>query len=192
MEVQTFPGFMGYYQQFIPKFVQVAKPLHEWMSSETAGKKKVGITWNDRCQHFFNDLKHLCTTVPICAYANFTKSFKLHTNACRSGLGAVLYQIHDDGTDAVIAYASRSLTKAETHYTTHKLEFLALKWAMVEKFHEYFYGSTFNVYTNNKPLMCMLMEAKLDPVSNCWVASLANYNFQLYCRAGKTNIDADA
>ena len=86
---------------------------------------------------------------PILAYADFKRPSKLHTNTCASSLGDVLYQTCDDGTDAVIAYASRSLTKAETHYPTHKLKFLALKWAMVEKFHEYVYGLTFNVYTNN-------------------------------------------
>ena len=32
----------------------------------------------------------------------------------------------------------------------------------------------------------------LVKMSHCWVASLANYNFQLYYRAGKTNIDTDA
>ena len=47
---------------------------------------------------------------------------------------AILYQTCEDGTDAVIAYASRSLTKAKSHYPTHKLEFLALKWAVVESF----------------------------------------------------------
>ena len=40
--------------------------------------------------------------------------------------------------------------------------------------------------------MYILTMAKLDAVSHCWVANLANYNFQLYCRAGKINIDADA
>ena len=119
----------------------------------------MAITWNNRCQQLFNNLKHLCTMEPILAYANFKRPFKLHTNACWSGLGAVLYQTHDDGTDAVIAYASRSLTKAETHYPTHKVEFLTLKWAMVEKFHEYLYGSTFNVYTDNNLLMYVLLMA---------------------------------
>ena len=71
-------------------------------------------------------MKYLCTTAPILAYANFTKPFKLHTDASGSGLGAVLYQIHDDGTDAVISYANRSLIKAETHYLAHKVEFLTL------------------------------------------------------------------
>ena len=41
---------------------------------------------------------------PILAYADFSKPFKLHTDACDSGLGAVPYQTHEDGIDAVIAY----------------------------------------------------------------------------------------
>ena len=76
----------------------------------------------------------------------------LHTDACRSGLGAGLYQTLDDGTSAIISYASSSLTKAETHDPAHKLEFLALKWAVVQKFHEYLFGLTFDIHTNNNPL----------------------------------------
>ena len=105
-------------------------------------------------------------------------------------MGAVLYQTHEDGTNAVTAYASRSFSKAESHYPAHK--FLTLKWALVEKFHEYLYGMTFDVHTDNNPLNCVLTTAKLDPASHHWVASLANYNFWLYCQARKTNIDADA
>ena len=63
---------------------------------------------------------------------------------------------------------------------------------MVEKFHDYLYGSTLDIYINNNPLMYNPIMAKLDTVSHCWVTSLANYNFKLYYRAGKTNIDADA
>ena len=59
----------------------------------------------------------------------FYKPFKLHNDACGTGLGAVLYQTQEDGTEAVIAYASRSLNIAESHYPAYKLEFLALKWA---------------------------------------------------------------
>ena len=90
--------------------------------------------------------------VLILASAVFTRPFKLHTNTCRSGLGTVLYQTHDDGTDDVIAYTSRSLMKAKSHYPAHKLEFVTHKWAVVEKFHEYLYISFFDVYTDNNPL----------------------------------------
>ena len=129
---------------------------------------------------------------PILAYSNFTKPFKLHTDACGTGLGVVLYQTWEDGTKAVIAYISRSLSKAKSHYPAHKLELLILKWAVVKKFHEYLYGLTFDVYTNNNPLTYVLTIAKLDAASHCWVTSLANYNFRLHYRAGKANIDADA
>ena len=139
-EVRSFLGFVGYYRRFIPKFTQVACPLHELTLGKNAGKKKAAIKWDSRCQQAFDDLKTLCTTAPILAYADFTKPFKLHTDTCGTGLGAVLYQTREDGTKAVIAYASRSLNKAESHYPAHKLEFLTLKWAVVEKFHEYLYG----------------------------------------------------
>ena len=107
---------------------------------ENAGKKKAAIQWDHRCQQTFDDMKRLCTTVPILAYQDFTQPFKLHTDACGSGLGAVLNQTHKDGTEAAIAYTSMSLSKAESHYPAHKLEFLTLKWAVVKKFHEYLYG----------------------------------------------------
>ena len=84
------------------------------------------------------------------------------------------------------------MNKAESHYPAHKLEFLALKGTVVEKFHKYLNGSTFDVYTDNNPLTYVLTTAKLDAASHCWVTSLANYNFRLHYRAGKTNIDADA
>ena len=93
---------------------QVACPLHELTSGENAGKKKAPIKWDSRCQQAFDDLKKLCTTAPILTYANFTKPFKLHTDAYGFGLGVVLYQTREDGTETVIAYASRSLSKAES------------------------------------------------------------------------------
>ena len=47
----------------------------------------------------------------ILAYVDFAQPFRLHTDACGSDLGAILSQTHEGGTNAVIAYASRSLTR---------------------------------------------------------------------------------
>ena len=124
-------------------------------------------------------LKKLCTEAPVLAYADYTKTFKVHTDASEEGLGAVLYQIQDDGTSRVIAYASRSLKKSEQKYHSSKLEFLALKWAITDRFHEYLYGGTFEVHTDNNPLTYILMTAKLDAIGQRWIASLANYNFTI-------------
>ena len=93
----------------------------------------------------------------------------------------------------MIAYASRSVSKSESHYPAHKLEFLALKWAVCEKFHEYLYGSnTFEVYTDNNPLTYVLTSAKLDACGQRWVAKLANYNFTIKYKSGLSSVEADA
>ena len=92
----------------------------------------------------------------------------------------------------VIAYASRTLNQAEKNYPAHKLEFLALKWAVTNRFHEYLYGGEFTVYTDNNPLTYVLTSAKLDATGQRWIAALANYNFSLHYKSGKTNIEADA
>ena len=98
----------------------------------------------------------------------------------------------DDGTDHVIAYASQTLSKSARNYDAHKLEFLALKWSVTEKFHDYLYGGHFEVYMDNNPLTYILTTAKLDATGQRWVASLANYNFQIFYRSGKLNVEADA
>ena len=143
------------------------------------------------CQTAFDQLKELCTTTPILAYTDFTKPFILHTDASALGLGAVLYQLHES-VEKVISYANRSLTQSETKYPVHKLEFLCLKWAITEKFHEYLYGNTFDVYTDNNPLTYVLTTAKLDAMGHRWVTSLANYNLHLHYRSGRSNVEADA
>ena len=62
----------------------------------------------------------------------------------------------------------------------------------MEHFHEYLYGSQFDAYMDNNPLTYVLSSAKLDATGQWWVASLANYDFKIYYKSGKTNTDADA
>ena len=137
-------------------------------------------------------MKELCTRTPILAYADYKKPFQLQTDASGLSLGAALYQKDDEGHQRVIAYASRSLSHTEHNYPAHKLEFLALKWAITDQFHEYLYGGQFDVYTDNNPLTYILTSAKLDVTGQRWVASLANYDFRIFYKTSKTNVEADA
>ena len=84
------------------------------------------------------------------------------------------------------------MSKAEKNYPAHKLEFLALKWAVTEKFHEHLYGNKFSVVTDNNPLTYVLKNAKLDATGHRWVVQLANYNFSISYAPGSTNHVADA
>ena len=118
-KVRSFLGFTNYYQMFIKKYAQVAKPLYKLIWGENASRKQNPIKQDLECQNAFDNLKELCTTTPILAYADFTKPFKLYTDTSVLGLGAVLYQVHK-GVEKVIIYASRSLTqcpKPNTQFT---------------------------------------------------------------------------
>jgi hypothetical protein len=70
-------------------------------------------------------------------------------------------------------------------YPAHKREFLAPKWAVTDKFHDYLYGSKFEVKTDNNPLTFICDKAKLDAVGHRWVASLSNHDFNLTYIAGR-------
>ena len=74
---------------------------------------------------------------PALAFPDFKKPFLLETDASRKGLGAILLQKQDDGHYYPIAFASQALTETEQRYHSNKQEFLALKWAVTEQFHEY-------------------------------------------------------
>ncbi len=131
---------------------------------------------------------------PILGFPDFSQPFILHTDASNQGLGAVLYQ-QQNGKLRVIAYGSRTLTAAEKNYHLHsgKLEFLALKWAITEKFRDYlYYAPTFTVFSDNNPLTYVLSSAKLNATGCRWVSELADFHFTIRYRPGKENIDADS
>ena len=200
-DLRSFLGFTGYYRRFVKDYAKIAKPLNDLLVGHHAGvsvqgkkkkKKRSSIPWiwGPAQQGAFDTLKEKLSSPPVLAYADFSKPFILHTDASIEGLGAVLYQEHD-GLEKVVAYGSRGLRKAERNYPAHKLEFLCLKWAVTDKFHDYLYGNTFSVYTDNNPLTYVLTSAKLDATGHRWLAALGSYDFKLIYRSGKSNADAD-
>ena len=199
-DVRAFLGFTGYYRKFIKNYAKIARPLNDLLIGHCTNNKKgnkpktklkkAPFTWLEQQQHAFETLREKLISPPILAYADYRKPFKVHTDASTTGIGAVLYQIHD-GAERVVAYASRSLKPSERNYPAHKLEFLALKWAVTEKFHDYLYGATFEVVTDNNPLTYVFSTAKLDATGQRWLAELSNYNCSISYRSGKNNADAD-
>jgi len=194
-ELRSFIAFAGYYRKYLPNYSRLAKPLTELLpptSEKKLKKKKSQKSWKWEEEHeaTFQKIKELLTSPPILAYPNFNEPFILHTDASTQGLGAVLYQIQEN-KKKVIAYASRGLSKSEKNYSAFKLEFLALKWAITEKFSDYLVSQTFTVYTDNNPLTHILSSAKLEATGQRWVAALSDYNFSIVYRPGVNAADAD-
>ena len=193
-DVRKFLGFSGYYRRFLKGFSSIVRPLKDLLvgiPTKKGTKKNPNFTWGPSQQQAFETVIDRLSTAPVLEYANYKLPFTLHVDASSNGLGAVLYQ-HQDGLHKVIAYASRSLKPSEKNYPAHKLEFLALKWAITDKYHDYLYGSSFEVVTDNNPLTYILTSARLDATGHRWVAALSSYNFTITYRSGKLNQDADA
>ena len=107
---------------------------------------RVGVTYRRSHEGFRNIEAGMCMTVPVLAFADYTKSFLLETNAFKEGLGAVLSQKQADRQYHLITYGSRALTSHEKNYHSTKLEFLALKWAVTEHFKENLLYQSFVVW----------------------------------------------
>ena len=127
----------------------------------------------------FEILKRACMNSPVLAFANYTKEFLLETNASKEGLGAVLSQKLEDGQFHLVAYGSWVLIMHEKNYHSMKLEFLALKWAVMEHFKEYLLYQPFLVKTDNNPLTYIMSTPNLDATGHHWVSALAKYDFWL-------------
>ena len=198
-ELRSFLGFASYYRRFVEGFAKLAAPLHKTVAefgrtqASRASERGVIKCWTDECQQSFQALKTKLTTAPVLAYADFSLPFILEVDASYGGLGAVLSQ-EQAGKVRPIAYASRGLRPTERNmqnYSSMKLEFLALKWAMTEKFREYLLGHKCVVYTDNNPLS-HLSSAKLGATEQRWAAQLASFDFEIKYRTGRSNRNADA
>lgn len=212
-ELRAILGLLSYYRQYIKDFSRIASPLYDLLKAPTrheplmnkkekwptkSGNRAVSsstiIQWTEKHQLVLEQLIDCLVNPPILGFPDFSQPFVLHTDASNLGLGAVLYQ-KQNGKLRVIAYGSRTLTVAEKNYHLHsgKLEFLALKWAVTEKFRDYlYYAPFFTVYSDNNPLTYVLSTAKLNATGCRWVAELADFNFSVKYRPGKENVDADS
>lgn len=205
--LRSFLGFCGYYRRFIANYSAIVRPLTEltkgYAPTQRGRKQAPDKTkmyfkdtepfsdrWDQSCTDAFNRIIQCLLNAPVLAFADANKPYVLHTDASFKGLGAVLYQEHPEGLRPV-AFASRKLSSPEQRYPVHQLEFLALKWAVVDKFHDYLYGAKFTVCTDNNSLTYVLTTAKLNATGHRWLAALATYDFDVKYRPGKANIDAD-
>lgn len=217
-EVRQILGFIGYYRRYIPDFARKAKPLYDLLQSDRqvntsshegqarAKQKKVGkggqlassvkVAWT-KTHH-----ERLCELIDVLVkpegqvmiYPDFDKPFVVHVDASQEGLGAILYQENGKRRLSPVAYASRTLSPAEKNYHLHsgKLEFLALKWAVAERFRDYlYYAKEFSVYSDNNPLQYIFTSRKLDATRLRWVSELADFRFKIHYKPGRQNKAAD-
>ncbi len=123
------------------------------------------------------------------ALPNNTDSFILDVDACDFGIGAVLNQIQD-GEEKVIAYASRSLNKAERNYCVTERELLAIRY-FTEYFRHYLLGRQFHIRSDHLALKFMFSFKSPKGRTARWLEFLSEYNFSIEHRKGVKHGNSD-
>ena len=183
-DVRSFVGLCSYYRRFIQSFAKKAHALHRLT------EKGQPFIWTPECQDSFNSLKESLLSAPILGYPMEVGTYILDTDACDTGIGAVLNQVQCD-EERVIAYASKSLTKPERKYCVTRKELLAVVY-FVKYFRHYLYGQKFIIRTDHAALKWLTTFKNPEGQVARWLEILSNYDFVIEHRPGKSHGNADA
>ena len=183
--VKSFLGMVGFYRPFIPKFTDLAAPLQD------VTKAGVRFVWSAECQASFDALKSAVTSAPCLAYPDFSRPFILTTDWSKQAIGAVLSQWDSEyEAERPIAFASRRLTVAESHYCPTEGECLALVWA-VHKYRPYLHGQFFYAHTDHRALEWLDTKRFANSKLERWSMKLQEFSFEVRYKRGSENVVAD-
>lgn len=179
-ELRSFLGLVNYYRRFIKGYSQVAAPLTDLL------KKEKKWEWSEKCRNAFEALKEAVTKEPVLALPNHAYPYEVHTDASDFAIGGVLMQ-----GGHPIAYESRKLNETERRYTVQEKEMTAVIHCL-RTWRHYLLGSKFLVKTDNIATSYFQTQKKLSPKQARWQDFLAEFDYDLEYKPGKTNLVADA
>lgn len=179
-ELRSFLGNTGYYRKFVRNYSAISKPLTDLL------RKDVPYVWGPEQQEAFEALKATLVSPPILAHFDENLPVEILTDASGLGIGSVLCQTHE-GKRRPIAYASRTLTDAETRYHSVELECLAVLFA-IAKFRHYIWERKFTVVTDCHAL-CALTKLKTPGNARLvrWQLRLQSLDFDIVYETGNLN-----
>lgn len=192
-ELRSFLGVVNFYARFIKNLSTHLAPLYELL------KKSKEWNWNESCRKSFKFVKGLLMSTEVLAHYNRDEQLILTCDASARGIGAVLSQPalmpgSRSRCERPVAYASRSLTKAEQQYSQIQKEALAIIYS-VKKFHQYLYGRRFLLRTDHKPLVSIFGPKTGIPTMAAsrlqrWAIILSGYEYEIeYVRSSDNGAD---
>ena len=205
-QLKAYLGLLGYYRRFLPNLSTEIAPLTEllkeqYASTNAKGRKKPGpdaadpkFIWGPNQEKAFKKSKQLLTDGQVLTHYDVKKPLLLQTDASPYGLGAVISHLNADGQEQPIAFASRTLTKAERNYAQYEKEGLSIIFGL-KKFHKYLYGRPFTIITDHKPLLGLFGEKPTSPMASArvsrWQMILSAYDYSIEYKQGCKHQNAD-
>ncbi len=179
--LQAHLGLFNYYRCYVPEFSRIAQPLYALL------KKDATFHWGEEQQQAYVTLKqHLSKPCTAMKHPVGDRAFHLYVDWSQSGIAAVLNQKGDDGSEFMVACASRSLNEAERNYPAWKGEMLAAVWG-VKHFRSYLHSREFFLHTDHRALLWLLTHKAPVGQQMRWVLALQEYMFNLVHKPGADN-----
>ncbi|GJY11504.1 reverse transcriptase domain-containing protein [Tanacetum coccineum] len=181
--IRSFLGHAGFYRRFIKDFSKISRPMTHLLEKNTP------FIFSEECIQAFQTLKKKLTEAPILIAPDWDQPFELMCDASDYAIGAVLGQ-RIEKHFRPIHYASKTMTEAESNYTTTEKEMLAVVYAF-EKFRSYLIMNKSIVYTDHSALKYLF--AKKDAKARLlrWVLLLQEFDFKVIDTKGAENYAAD-
>jgi len=169
--VKSFLSLTGYYRKYIRSYSRLVGPLFELT------RKDVAFVWDVGCQQAYQALKVALMDVLVLTRPDFKRTFWLDIDWSPKGVGAILSQ-KEGKLKKVIAYASKSLTKAQRKFHPMEGECYALIWGVMH-FRQYLHKNHFVLRTDHKPLEWLATVSDVHGRRGRWVDMLQDFSFKI-------------
>ena len=153
--IQRFMGMVNHLGKFIPHLADPSATLRQLLRKDSVW------VWGEPQQKAFEQIKQALVAPTVLAHYNPNRPTIISADASNTGLGAVLFQVQDDGQRRPVCYASRSLSDTEKRYAVIEKKALATTWAS-ERFSDYVVDIPFTLETDHKPLTVLLNSSELS------------------------------
>ncbi|GJW05437.1 reverse transcriptase domain-containing protein [Tanacetum coccineum] len=181
--IRSFLGHAGFYRRFIKDFSKISRPMTHLLEKNTP------FIFSEDCILAFQTLKKKLTEAPILIAPNWDQPFEIMCDASDYAIGAVLGQ-RIEKHFRPIHYASKTMTEAESNYTTTEKEMLAVVYAF-EKFRSYLIMNKSVVYTDHSALKYLFNKKDAKARLLRWVLLLQEFDFKVIDTKGAENYAAD-
>nr|GEZ72650.1 reverse transcriptase domain-containing protein [Tanacetum cinerariifolium] len=181
--IRSFLGHAGFYQRFIQDFSKIARPMTRLLEKDTP------FLFSKECVEAFQTLKRKLTEAPILIAPDWDLPFELMCDASDFAIGEILGK-HQENHFRPIHYARKTMTEAESNYTTIEKEMLAVVYAF-EKFRSYLIMNKNIVYTDHSALKYLFAKKDSKARLLCWVLLLQEFTFKVINTKGAKNLATD-
>ena len=183
-ELRSFLGMCSYYRTLVPKYAELAEPLHELT------RKHVKWKFGPEQLAAFQALKDALVSSDVMMHPNTQRPYILYVDASNYSIGAILVQEDENGVERPIQYISHQLNSTQRKWACIEREAYALIYAL-KKLRPYLLGSPCTVYTDHKPLLSFFSGEIANTKCQRWAILLAEYGPTIKYRPGKRNVRAD-